>query len=413
MSAGTPSGPLRILITGLCLQGNKGGPALGLSITAALKTRMPGTTFVFSVPSGAEFEHEERWSHHYGVDIVEDTQIRDLHPVGWLSAPRRARMRKWYRALRSVDAVLDMTAISYVGPPLGGVKGILSYRHKYFTSARLYRKRFIAWTQSYGPLSTPLVRFLARRDLKRQALIFCRGDDCLAAVQQLLPGHPARSYPDIAVLLEHDPAGGVKYVEDHFGFAPGSWISISPSAVIYAKTGQADDNNPHVRHLADTCRLAHDAGYKVVLVPHTKRPGRPDPRNCDFAVAERVRAAARDEVALVEEDLDPIRLKSIIGGAHIHVGGRYHSIVAALSTGVPCISLSWHAKYLDIMRQYGLGAFVINALDTKELEDGFPDLWRGLMNRRDELHAQLCTTQDTVAKAANENADLVVELLRG
>jgi len=45
---------MRILVTGLCLQGNKGGPAIALSLKNQISKYLDSAEFVFAVPSRDE-----------------------------------------------------------------------------------------------------------------------------------------------------------------------------------------------------------------------------------------------------------------------------------------------------------------------------------------------------------------------
>ena len=254
-----------------------------------------------------------------------------------------------------------MSAVCYTGPPIGTTRTSTLNRFKYFIVARVLRKKFLAWTQSYGPFSTPTIRFLARIDLKRQPIVFCRGEDCREAMEELLPAVRTETFPDVAVSLDHDHDWGVRRVAEYWPQLRGDLVTLSPSAVLYQKSLGDGSGNDHVRAMAALTEDLIAADRSVLLVPHTLRPDRHDPNICDWAVAELVRKVVDDPRCAVEgDDLSPTELKSVISTAHIHIGARYHSVVAALSTGVPCLSLSWHAKYRDLMRMYGVERFVVD-----------------------------------------------------
>jgi len=147
-------------------------------------------------------------------------------------------------------------------------------------------------------------------------------------------------------------------------------------------------------------------------VPHTYRPNRHDPRICDYGVATLVMKELHnvDRIGLVEDDLSPIDLKSMISTAHIHVGARYHSIVAALSSGVPCISLSWHPKYKDLMRMYGVECFVYDSVSTLPVTHLY-SLFEILEAKTDAVRDQLKQKQSNILKQIKKNTLLFVDLL--
>jgi colanic acid/amylovoran biosynthesis protein len=163
--------------------------------------------------------------------------------------------------------------------------------------------------------------------------------------------------------------------------------------------------------MAHLCGALIRDGYRVLLVPHVFRPGRHDPRVCDYAVAQRVEAVADRpaSLALVQGDLSPTELKSIIGCAHVHVGARYHSLVAALSAGVPAVALSWHPKYRDLMQTYGVGDSVFDG-ENGELADLLA-LVRATSRGATEIAAQLREAQAVASAQVRENAALVARWL--
>jgi colanic acid/amylovoran biosynthesis protein len=306
--------------------------------------------------------------------------------------------------------MIQMSAISYVGPPSAQptLRGMLSGRFMDFYLAGLCRRPMLAWTQSYGPLSTPMVRRFAAMDLRRQPVVFCRGEDCLAAVRDLLPRKEARSYPDIAVTLPYDPEWARDYLRAR-GWPQSGFAALSPSAVIYAKSRRADGGNGHVEYLREICIDLRERGIPVLVVPHTFRPGRHHPAACDYGTSLELmkRLQGIVDVHLVEEDLSPMQLKSLIALADLQVGGRYHSVVAALSSGVPAISLSWHPKYTDLMRAYGMEDFVIADTDTVPA-----NLIDKLLANREAAAARIRQAHQRVMQQSDENVAAFVELLR-
>lgn len=397
-------------ITGLCMQGNKGGPALAISLTHALRQHMPEARFIFSVPGGPEFEHEQRWAEHYGYRVIENLDLRHLIPPFCFAPSRVRRLRRWIKALRSARAMIQMSAISYVGPPSSkpNLRSLLSGRFMDFYMARLSSRPMLAWTQSYGPLSTRLVRFFATIDLKRQPTVFCRGDDCLVEVQGLIPGKEAYSYPDIAITLPYDQEWAQEYLRKR-GWPNTGFASLSPSAVIYSKSQRPDGGNGHIDDLECICKELRRRSIPVLIVPHTFRPGRHSPASCDYGTSLELMQQLQglDGVYFIEDDLSPIELKSLISLAGIHIGGRYHSVVAALSSGVPALSLAWHPKYKDLMRAYGMEEFVITdiASSPRVLIDK-------ILSAREVAADRIAGAHNRVVQQSSGNVASFVELLR-
>jgi colanic acid/amylovoran biosynthesis protein len=403
---------LKILITGLCLQGNKGGPALAISLINQLDIIFPQSDFTLSVPA-AEYKLEKKWVPNYNLTIVSDFSHIDFTAYLLLFPFRfkREKVKRWLAVLSKSDLVVDMSAISYVGPPIGNTKKTLQHgRFKYFILSRIFRKSFMAWTQSYGPFSTSIMRFIARIDLKCQPIIFCRGKDCAESVKKLLPNKHIRSYPDVAITLEYSKDRGQKIVSERFP-KPGPLITLSPSAVIFTKEKSKTEKNRHIEQMIWLCQHLSKNGYNVLLLPHTYRPENHNPTICDYAVCRLIyvnltKVVKEGRLSILEEDLSPIDLKSIISNAHIHIGGRYHSLIASLSTSIPSIALSWHPKYRDIMRQYGLENFVIEPQNNPGFQKNFQQMFNSLINSHMETSSLLSQQQVLLESKIKENREL-------
>jgi len=403
----------RYFVSGLCMQGNKGGPALALSLMRVLRQYIPDAEFVFSVPGDdKEWSYEEEWAEKYGVEVVKNISLHNIVPPFCFASGRFQQLKIWWSTLKGCDALIQMSAICYTGPPSGPgtfLSMIGSSRVQDFFISKLACRPMFAWTQSYGPFSTKYVRFFARLDLRRQKLIFCRGNDCRDEVRKLLPEADAMSFPDVAVTLSFDKEWGAAYLSEKNSVTR-PIASLSPSAVLYSRARAINGENQHITQLLAVVRVLVNMGYSVLLVPHTNRPAQPDPNVCDLAVSRLVASEiSNPNVMIVDENLSPNELKSIISNVEFHVGARYHSVVAALSSCVPSVSMSWHPKYRDLMRSYGMDEYVLDENCNSEV---IVILLEKINMNKDKLCAMLEKYQDEVREQSFENARLFCALLK-
>ncbi len=402
---------MKILVTGLCLQGNKGGMALAQALQGVLTEQFKDASFTFSVPN-AEFPREQLWADKLGMNVLRKISLKDFMPPWVFQKLSRNRRASYLSTMRNADLIVDLTALTYVGPPNGRSLGPLQTRFFYFLLARLFKIPFLAWTQTYGPFSSFPIRLMAKLDLKSQPLIFCRGEKCEQSVHALLPHKTTKVFPDVACVLSHEKELGrtltakVAHLRDHTNY-----VSLSPSSVLY-KLGAQEGSNNHVLLCRNIIRCIHHLGHQVLLVPHTYRPSVCKPEACDKAVCDLIAEEGFEHpVPIVDADLSAIELKSIISNAAIHIGARYHSIIASLSSGVPCISLSWHDKYRDAMTMYGLGDFVSDSLDDLD-KDSLLELIQELFRRREQIVSSLIDRQKSVAAKIRENGSLFANTYR-
>jgi len=407
---------VEVLVTGLTLQGNKGGAALAQSLSALLSRRFEDIALTFAVSGGPDFKRETMWAGRFGVSAAERFVYADLLGSAALrNLPARlAAAASWARMLRRMDVVVDLSALSYVGPPAAGDRKIYrNSRFSYFLSAFLTRKPFLAWTQSYGPFTTPLLRTMARFDLSRQPVVFCRGEESQREVRALIGGKKTFSFPDAATTLPYDSREGDRLVREIWGGqGDGKTVSLTPSAALYARSTAKGQKEAHLETLASLCSGLLSKGYRVLLVPHTYREGCGDAGKCDGALCDLLllRLGKDQRVRKIEGDRSPSELKSIIRFSHIHFSARYHSLIAGLSSGVPSIALSWHHKYRDLMAQYGVEEFLCE--ESRQDAAGLPGLFEKLEERRDEIHLLLQERQIRAVREVERNADLFADLIR-
>ena len=340
---------MKILITGLTLHNNKGGPALALSLIDKLKQEFSDVFFYLSVPNNSNnLELEEKWAKIYKIEgVVGAVGIKELL---YINLQRRDTFIKF---LNNIDLVVDLHALSYMDLPS------LTYKKNLIRNLSIYTIRglcnqlkipMIRWTQSYGPFSSFLTKKIVQHDLKKQHNIFVRGVGSLENIKEIFPHKNLFSFPDIAITLGQNDNYYNQYLKDK------NYITLSPSSVIYGIDGEL-----HVEHFREIITYILQCNYDVVLVPHTLMTINPSLNNCDLKVCERIISTiATDRIHLVKEDLDVYNLKGIIAHASLHIGARYHSIIASLSTSVPTIAFSWHEKYIDIMKMYHMGKYIFD-----------------------------------------------------
>ena len=402
---------MKILVTGLCMQGNKGGPALALSLANCLKQQFHGAEILFSVPPGDEFPFEVDAADAYGLVVIQNVDgWKSLIPPFCFNRERFQRTRSWMSAVAGSTAMLQMSAISYVGPPLGGKRTVDSFGGRFFDFciAKVLRVRFVAWTQSYGPFSNWIVRFLAKLDLKEQGVVFCRGEHSASEVKNLLPGKDVSVYPDVAVTLAYSRDTGAKFLKSE-GLDVDQLsrlVTISPSAVVYNASSGRGLLNEHVVTVADTAQALQQLGFCVCLVPHTRRNVAAEPTNCDLKVSELICERLQgSSVFLLKDDLLVGDLKSIIATSVIHIGARYHSVIAALSSGVPTVSLSWHPKYADIMRMYAVEEFVVS-------DQEIVPIVKAIISNLDAVRSKIEERHASVVESVMKNVEVAVRELR-
>jgi colanic acid/amylovoran biosynthesis protein len=107
----------------------------------------------------------------------------------------------------------------------------------------------------------------------------------------------------------------------------------------------------------------HDA--QVVLFPHVTGPTSIlDDRKMAKALRDHCRY--KEKIKIVTEEMKPQEVKALISYCDLFCGARMHSNIAAITTGVPTIALSYSVKSKGIMGRMQLSSWVIEMGDLEQ-----------------------------------------------
>jgi colanic acid/amylovoran biosynthesis protein len=96
--------------------------------------------------------------------------------------------------------------------------------------------------------------------------------------------------------------------------------------------------------------------YRAVLIPQVTSNYLADD---DRIVEARIADLCRTEPIRIDESLSHHDLKNLYGSCHYLVGTRFHSVIFALTSCVPCIAIEYEHKTRGIMRDLGLAEWVL------------------------------------------------------
>ena len=198
------------------------------------------------------------------------------------------------------------------------------------------------WGASIGPFrSTPAYERMVTRELDLTRSIFAREDVTSSYVSGLGVSTPVRRMSDPAFLMPtRAPA------DESVGQGLSEAIGLNLSPLIGEKRGVSPSQ------WAEECavivaRLIREFDREIALVPHVTVPSSDD-RALMLDVLARLDESALERVRLLPEGLDALETKWVIGRMAAFIGARTHATIAALSQGVPTISLGYSSKAVGI-----------------------------------------------------------------
>lgn len=407
-----------IYLTGHNNFGNRGCEALVRSTVLAVRRLLPDAHFL--VPSNDIARDAAQWPQaaEHGVTLVAAPRIgrrfvqwsrvcRRLPFLAGLPWPRLAAGDPLRRQLEACHAVLSIGGDNY---SLDYDIGSLAFFVAVAEAALDLELPVLLWGASVGPFTAkPAVERVMAAHLRRLAAITARESHSVAYLHGLGLGKTLHSVADSAFLLRPEafdttscwPQGGDGVVG----------LNLSPlidrvRQRAGAATALVDEAASWVRTLVATSQ------FGVLLVPHVA-PLDGGEINNDERFLARVQLAVADLGPRVQQlpgGLNAAQIKHAIAACRFFIGARTHATIAAMSGGVPTLSIAYSVKARGInLDLFGDERYVLDTrhVSAATLADGLALL------RRDEAAIRALYEQRLPQwrQRAGAGADVLVHIL--
>ena len=337
---------MRFYLTGQCTFGNRGCEAIVRS-TVLMLNQTFGKVEVL-VPSDDILRDKQQWpeASQQGVIFVEAylpahtkywvhlqrLPFKFLKKAGWpFPFPKKLRDE-----INSVDAVLS----------IGGDNYSLDYRLPSLLMgvdrlAMNLGKPVFIWGASVGPFEAePHFVPAIREHLANMTFIAARESITYSYLTETLGLNNVMQMADPAFTLTKEPVDITPFWPKA-GAKAVIGLNISPLIERYKSNGQ------DLR--AETIKFIHDAvakGFSILLVSHVV-PLDGDKKNNDATyMAETLAALVTlgNAVLIMPAHFNASQIKQVISQLRCFIGARTHATIAALSTGVPTLSIAYSVK---------------------------------------------------------------------
>jgi polysaccharide pyruvyl transferase WcaK-like protein len=387
---------IKVLATGVKIEDNFGGPSILHGVQEVL-TELYGNDYELTYYQTTPFDEYSSRDFNFKIGTVPFV----LKNLGYVLLRDKA-MKEYIREVKSSDIVVDLLGICFSDnfkPRKYNYFRMLIqvlYPFRMLTIAKLYRKKTVKNTCSFGPMKSKmnqksavfackhLFDVVSAREIKsRDALIY----DAKVQKEILLS-------PDIANMMSFskDPESDKRI------------IGISTSHQIIrqwkGEEGYVDSIINLCRHISQTCDMS------IVLIPNEVQPM--SDFN-DITVSLEIQDILKNEDIRVEiidsAHMSSTELKNVIASCEVVIASRYHSCVAALSSGVPTLVVGWHYKYEELLHWYGQDKWGIPTDDctSEKLISTFDSFWES----RDESKKIIAEKYPEVRKAVLETGKIL------
>lgn len=358
----------KILVYGYPSDWNFGGPSIILGFRELVRTCRPDDEMVCyesarltpTVVAGYDFKVCAFPYSRVGA-FWRDWFVRTV----FRRLPSKQERREFWLDFADADTVVNLSGICFcsgqkvIGGPFVGLRALKTLL-KLFSpnlAARLAGKRSVKSTCSYGP-ATRVYDMKAARYASRAffGVMLAREQGSAQRLREMSGGRVDPPVaPDVANLM---PTPAVDPDDRLVGIVVSYKMEQEwkRDEISYVDCMAA---------LADHVREAH--GCRVVLIPNQDGylAGR-RLRRGDTDVARDIYARiSRGQGVSVAETLGrpALETKALIARCTALVSPRYHACVAALTAGIPLLTLGWHEKYKELTSLYGQGRWMIPAED--------------------------------------------------
>ncbi len=203
-----------------------------------------------------------------------------------------------------------------------------------------YKKPYCILPQTIGPFSEQIVRNRALKSILGAKLVMPRDNQSLQWLLSNTNNDCYQEYIDVAFFL---PFEKMEFSHNYYN------VGINVSALLWH--GGYDGNNQFglkadykslIKELIDS--FLSKENIIVHLIPHVVEQERGVEN--DYAVCYDLwRLYKNHRLVIAPFALDPISIKNYISGMDFFMGARMHSTIAAFSSGVPVIPMSYSRKF--------------------------------------------------------------------
>ena len=210
---------------------------------------------------------------------------------------------------------------------------------------------FMLAPQTYGPFLHSYDIFLAKRIINRARWVFSRDMESAQLVKSLTRKVP-ESYTDVAFVLPYKKAllpqnGKIKVGINVSGFL---WNQGYSFAKLSLGINYPLYNETILKH------LLQDDRYEVYLIPHVGYPGDVYGES-DYSICSKLHDIFPDTI-LINSYASPMDLKNYISAMDIFIGARMHAAIAAFSSGVATIPVSYSPKFEGLFGSLGYNRLI-------------------------------------------------------
>lgn len=264
---------------------------------------------------------------------------------------------------------------------------------------------YILLPQTIGPFNNKLVEHFSKLFLKN-VRIMVRDNDSKEYVSQLVMRDCTFCH-DLAFTLAPKKNSNIN-------MDCSKRIGVNVSGLLwiggYNRNNQFNLKVNYQELMIDISEYFLKQGWKMVLIPHTYG----DIEEDDLKACRVLGDILRDkgyEIDLIDMDLTEQEIKDIISKFEFFLGSRMHSCIAALSSNVPAMGVSYSRKFRGIFKTINADIFLLDPqlMSKEEMMDHLDYCFKNREDLREKLRILMPQVHSSIINTMKEELDLAIK----
>jgi polysaccharide pyruvyl transferase WcaK-like protein len=254
--------------------------------------------------------------------------------------------RNFSQSLQSANLLIDLS-----GDSIGTVYSDYSVFFQILSPFLMFliRKPYYFCAQSIGPFKNGTLYSMVKYVIKKSSLITARENITYDLLLNLGIKNNIILTHDLAFLLEPVKNGDLDAIAGKNNLKKDvKYVGVSISSLIsWYSLEKKSPEQVYINIMTELCDyIVEKYGYALIFVPHTMKPGEDDRIISNIVKAN---MKNKNQVIVVEQELNGSELKGIIGFCSVFIASRMHAAIAALSQSIPTMVIAYNHKTLGII----------------------------------------------------------------
>ena len=239
----------------------------------------------------------------------------------------------------------------------------------------MFSKNLILTPQTIGPFYSKKAKLLGALILKKANTVFSR--DYISNEVANKYSKSSKMGPDLAFKLNKFPFSNLNLFPK---LSSNKIIGINVSGLLwrggYSRKNEFNLVIDYKKLIIDLIKnFLNQEATEIILIPHSFSQKRTTSFvEDDYESSIELKSIISNEILnakinIIPRNINSSEIKYIISKTDFFIGSRMHSCIAAVSSKVPTIALSYSRKFKGLFSYLGYGSFVINLKENKWVDN--------------------------------------------